>query len=71
MSSNCTCGMRLRFTKGVDGRFKRYFPRKKMPDYMYVGIEKNIQNRIILILNPVTKEQWIYKRFFEDKGVEA
>jgi len=30
--------MRLRFTKGVDGRFKRYFPRKKMPDYMYVGI---------------------------------
>jgi len=33
--------------------------------------EKNIQNRIILILNPVTKEHWIYKRFFEDKGVEA
>ena len=33
--------------------------------------EKNTQNRIILILNPVTKEHWIYKRFFEDKGVEA
>ena len=33
--------------------------------------EKNVQNRIILILNPVTKEHWIYKRFFEDKGVEA
>jgi phage terminase large subunit len=33
--------------------------------------EKNIQNRIILILNPVTKEHWIYKRFFEDKGVEG
>ena len=33
--------------------------------------EKGIQNRIILILNPVTKEHWIYKRFFEDKGVEA
>ncbi len=33
--------------------------------------EKNKQNRIILILNPVTKEHWIYKRFFEDKGVEA
>ena len=32
--------------------------------------EKNIQNRVILILNPVTKEHWIYKRFFEDKGVE-
>ena len=33
--------------------------------------EKEIQNRIILILNPVTKEHWIYKRFFQDKGVEA
>ena len=33
--------------------------------------EKDIQNRIILILNPVTKEHWIYKRFFDDKGVEA
>ena len=33
--------------------------------------EKDIQNRIILILNPVTKEHWIYKRFFEDKGIEG
>ena len=33
--------------------------------------EKNIQNRIVLILNPVTKEHWIYKRFFQEKGVEA
>ena len=33
--------------------------------------EKDIQNRVVLILNPVTKEHWIYKRFFEDKGVEA
>jgi phage terminase large subunit len=33
--------------------------------------EKNIQNRIILILNPVTKEHWIYNRFFQNKGVEA
>ena len=33
--------------------------------------EKNIQNRIILILNPVTKEHWIYKRFFEEKGIEG
>lgn len=29
------------------------------------------QNRIILILNPATKEHWIYKRFFEQAGVEA
>ena len=28
------------------------------------------QNRIILILNPATKEHWIYKRFFENAGVE-
>ncbi len=28
------------------------------------------QNRIILILNPSTKEHWIYKRFFEQAGVE-
>ena len=33
--------------------------------------EKEVQNRIILILNPVTKEHWIYRRFFESKGVEA
>jgi len=33
--------------------------------------EKGVQNRIILVLNPVTKEHWIYKRFFQDKGVEA
>ena len=33
--------------------------------------EKNIQNRIVLILNPVTKEHWIYRRFFQDKGIEA
>ena len=33
--------------------------------------EKNIQNRIILILNPTTKEHWIYKKFFESKGIEA
>ena len=33
--------------------------------------EKKVQNRIILVLNPVTKEHWIYKRFFEDKGIEG
>lgn len=30
---------------------------------------KNKQNRVILILNPSTKEHWIYRRFFEDRGV--
>ena len=33
--------------------------------------EKDVQNRIILVLNPVTKEHWIYERFFESKGVQA
>lgn len=33
--------------------------------------EKTTQNRVVLILNPTTKEHWIYKRFFEAKGIEA
>ncbi len=32
---------------------------------------KGIHNRVILILNPVTKEHFIYKRFFESKGVQG
>jgi len=32
---------------------------------------KNLQNRVVLILNPVTKQHFIYKRFFESKGIEA
>lgn len=27
------------------------------------------KNRVMLILNPTTKEHWIYKRFFEGRGV--
>tara|TARA_B110000046_G_scaffold36877_2_gene40227 strand:+ start:5114 stop:6322 length:1209 start_codon:yes stop_codon:yes gene_type:complete len=33
--------------------------------------QKGIDNRIILILNPTTKEHWIYERFFESKGIES
>ena len=32
--------------------------------------QKGVQNRVILILNPATKEHWIYQRFFEQSGVE-
>ena len=32
---------------------------------------KNLQNRVVLIFNPATKEHFIYKRFFERKGIEA
>lgn len=32
--------------------------------------QKGRQNRVILILNPTTKEHFIYNRFFKDNGVE-
>ena len=32
--------------------------------------KKGKNTRIILMLNPTTKEHWIYKRFFESKGVQ-
>jgi len=31
--------------------------------------QKNKPNRVIMILNPATKEHWIYQRFFAMKGV--
>jgi len=31
---------------------------------------KDVQNRVILLLNPATKEHFIYKRFFEQKGIK-
>ena len=30
---------------------------------------KGIHNKVVLILNPSTKEHWIYKKFFEDRGI--
>jgi len=39
-------------------------------DKINLSIRSNSkQNRVVLILNPSTKEHWIYRRFFEDKGV--
>ena len=32
--------------------------------------QQNKRNRVMLILNPTTKEHWIYNRFFQDKGVQ-
>lgn len=32
--------------------------------------QKGVHNRVVLILNPATKEHWIYKRFFEQAGVK-
>ena len=31
--------------------------------------QKGVQNRVIMILNPTTKEHFIYERFYEAKGV--
>jgi len=31
---------------------------------------KQMQNRIILIMNPASKEHWVYKRFFQQAGVQ-
>jgi phage terminase large subunit len=43
---------------------------KKFDDIAYSFRDKSSQNRIILMLNPSTKEHWIYKRFFESRGVQ-
>lgn len=32
--------------------------------------KKGIQNRVILIMNPTTKEHWVYRRFFQEMGVQ-
>ena len=32
--------------------------------------QKGNKNRVVLILNPTTKEHFIYRRFFEDRGVQ-
>ena len=32
---------------------------------------KETQNRVIMVLNPATKEHWIYKRFFEEASVNG
>jgi phage terminase large subunit len=31
---------------------------------------KNNQNRVIIIMNPATKEHFVYRRFFEAKGIQ-
>jgi phage terminase large subunit len=32
--------------------------------------QKGVQNRVILIMNPTTKEHWVYQKFFEGRGVQ-
>jgi len=32
---------------------------------------KDAQNRVIMVLNPTTKVHWIYKRFFEKRGLKG
>jgi len=33
--------------------------------------EKNVRNRVIIILNPCHKKHWVYTRFFKERGVKA
>lgn len=41
-------------------------------DKIDLSVRNKVQeNRVILILNPTTKEHFIYKRWFEDRGVAA
>lgn len=47
-------------------------PEESNFDKINLSIRANdVQNYVVLILNPTTKEHWIYKRFFENVGVEA
>jgi phage terminase large subunit len=40
-------------------------------DKINLSIRQNgKQNRVILIMNPATKVHWIYRRFFESKGIQ-
>lgn len=32
---------------------------------------KETQNRVVMVLNPATKEHWIYQRFFQEAGVNG
>ena len=32
---------------------------------------KDTQNRVIMVLNPATKEHWIYQRFFQEAGING
>lgn len=44
---------------------------EKIFDKINLSVRSKVRpNKIILILNPSTKEHWIYKRFFQDNGVE-
>lgn len=41
-------------------------------DRIDLSIRKmGVQNRVILIMNPTTKEHFVYKRYFESAGIEA
>ena len=31
--------------------------------------QEGVDNRVIMIMNPATKEHWIYKKFFQERGV--
>lgn len=47
-------------------------PDEKLFDKIDLSIRtKGVHNKVILVMNPATKEHWIYKRFYESRGIPA
>ena len=47
-------------------------PEEELFDKIDLSIRtKGVHNKVILVMNPATKEHWIYKRFFESRGIPA
>ena len=50
---------------------------EEIPDYdtfnkINLSVRSNtVHNRVVLALNPATKEHWIYKNFYEERGIEG
>ncbi len=50
---------------------------EEIPDFdtfnkINLSVRSNtVHNRVVLALNPATKEHWIYKNFYEDRGIEG
>ena len=50
---------------------------EEIPDFdtfnkINLSVRSNeVHNRVVLALNPATKEHWIYKNFYQDRGVEG
>lgn len=47
-------------------------PSEELFDKIDLSVRSNeVQNRVILVMNPATRAHWIYERFFEKKGLQG